>query len=1122
MALHVHGIRHRCLPAGACVAPRRGLVQVASLAAAMCTAAVLTACAHREASPSAQLAQLLLNRRIFEPRLYGYASSAPCRATAAAEHLLERTDCSPLPPRGSVEAARLARVTVALRRRALVRGAAGDLHAAGICYLIQAESRQTFERAIEWLEMAAGKQPRDAAVASDLAAAYLVRAERLDAPRDLVAALSRARYAVTLAPRSAEARFNLGLILERLRLRVAAEGAWRAYLALDPRSGWAREANQHLAAVTRITTLEQWPAEQKRLGQAAVAGDMPTVRRVVRRFTQASRLYVWEEVLPDWAELEAGRNQQEARRRLELARSVGEAMAEVAGDTLVAEAAADVAAAYEERLPTRRRRLVAGLREYGRGVRAYALNDLTDSASHFEQATSALGEAASPFQGAAELSRAIASYQRADYVAALDRLRRLNSSPVHRRHRLLRGRAAWIEGLCAAALARPLEGVDAYRRALADFAASGERESEVAVHGLLANSLGMVGEEDLAWRQRFMALSGVAELRSLRRRHALYASAAIAAMRVGEAGAALSFQSEAVAWALQTRNPLDVAEELRARAAIAAELGETQQALADLDEAKASSRQLEERVREAVLGEIEEVEARCWRARDPAQAVRLQRAALDKFRDTAYAGRLAAAYLELARAELATGAAAAATESLRAGIAVQEQEWRRLAQHLDERRPGAPWVAYLDPSRELFDEWISLLVRQGRPAVAFDGSERAHAWELFLQLVEMPALPPGLGTVQDLIPREHLALGEAQRELPAGVTILAYRVLEDRLLCWIVRHDSARLHVLPVRRASLAARIASLHQAIAQQRPRGEVLDLLGDLDAALIAPVRKELRAGEELIFVPDRLVSAVPFAALWNSGPRRFLVEDFATGVAPGVGWYLRALQRDRQLVARSRPSVLVVHSPSLRSDLASGLPALPDAAVEGRGVVALYPVSESIAGAAATRSGVLGAIGRHSVVHFAGHALTVGESPLISAIPLASAGDADSGILYSYELLGRRFRQTRLVVLAACDTAGTMGRRSEKMSGFVRPLLGDGVPAVVGSLWTVEDRATADLFRLFHRRFAAGDDACQALRAAELELLRGGAAPAQWAGFEVFGGSLRARSLIRPPRPAGRSGG
>jgi cytochrome c-type biogenesis protein CcmH/NrfG len=59
------------------------------------------------------------------------------------------------------------------------------------------------------------------------------------------------RRAVTLKPDYQEAQFNLALALEDSRDGKAALNAWRAYLDLDPLSGWARIAK---ARMSRLNT----------------------------------------------------------------------------------------------------------------------------------------------------------------------------------------------------------------------------------------------------------------------------------------------------------------------------------------------------------------------------------------------------------------------------------------------------------------------------------------------------------------------------------------------------------------------------------------------------------------------------------------------------------------------------------------------------------------------------------------------------------------------------------------------------------------------------------------------------------------------------------------------------
>src|SRR5262249_17445780 len=137
---------------------------------------------------------------------------------------------------------------------------------------------------------------------------------------------------------------------------------------------------------------------------------------------------------------------------------------------------------------------------------------------------------------------------------------------------------------------------------------------------------------------------------------------------------------------------------------------------------------------------------------------------------------------------------------------------------------------------------------------------------------------------------------------------------------------------------------------------------------------------------------------------------------------------------------------------------------------------------------------------------------NSPLYSILVFAPGNghsNNDSGALHAYELYGRRFARTRLVVLAACRTASGRRARGEGIASLARPFLAAGVPAVIASLWNADDRAATQLFTIFHERRIAGEDSVAALRSAQLSLLNSSdtalRSPAMWASFVLLGGVM-----------------
>ncbi|HEY7923696.1 MAG TPA: hypothetical protein VII62_10990, partial [Vicinamibacteria bacterium] len=94
------------------------------------------------------------------------------------------------------------------------------------------------------LESATAQDPKNAKLQSDLAAAYLVRASRLDEPSDIPKALEAAEKSIEQNDAPVEAWFNRALALEQLHLVDAARKAWDDYLKRDSSSPWAEEAKK--------------------------------------------------------------------------------------------------------------------------------------------------------------------------------------------------------------------------------------------------------------------------------------------------------------------------------------------------------------------------------------------------------------------------------------------------------------------------------------------------------------------------------------------------------------------------------------------------------------------------------------------------------------------------------------------------------------------------------------------------------------------------------------------------------------------------------------------------------------------------------------------------------------
>ena len=138
-----------------------------------------------------------------------------------------------------------------IRERAETDTSPEALSALAVTYLVSGDANA----AVKALESASAQAPQDARIQSDLAAAYLTRAGRLDEPADVPKGLDAAEKAVALPGAPDEAWFNRALALEGLHLVDEARKAWDDYLERDSTSAWADEARRRLADLPAAATL---------------------------------------------------------------------------------------------------------------------------------------------------------------------------------------------------------------------------------------------------------------------------------------------------------------------------------------------------------------------------------------------------------------------------------------------------------------------------------------------------------------------------------------------------------------------------------------------------------------------------------------------------------------------------------------------------------------------------------------------------------------------------------------------------------------------------------------------------------------------------------------------------
>ena len=173
-----------------------------------------------------------------------------------------------------------------------------------------------------------------------------------------------------------------------------------------------------------------------------------------------------------------------------------------------------------------------------------------------------------------------------------------------------------------------------------------------------------------------------------------------------------------------------------------------------------------------------------------------------------------------------------------------------------------------------------------------------------------------------------------------------------------------------------------------------------------------------------------------------------------------------------------------------------------------------------------------GGAKALHFACHGVLDNREPLESALALSPSGvtgdkgqgtgngngkdsshpsslipypsSEEDGMLRAYEIFESVRLNADLVVMSACETGLGGEMKNEGIVGMTRAFQYAGAKSVMVSLWKIADESTSQLMVEFYRQRRAGKSKDEALRQAQLTLLRSKttAHPFYWAPFVLVG--------------------
>lgn len=1007
-----------------------------------------------------------------------------------------------------------------LNQEATRRQGASARHNLGRLYMLRGD----LDPAERQFHLALKERPGDARLLADLGALYYERSlrEGNDGPDLLGKAVEQASKAVEADPSLPEAWFNRALCYERLDLFVQAEGDWKQYLTLDANSAWAEEAREHLDKLreraTRLENLDQ--TVQAEFQAAESAGDLGRMRELVSRHFVPMRNLAMDQLFDKYLVAAMAGEHEQAGQHLQSLKRIGRLIGVVKGDHLVADAV-DFAARGDITVKRTVRSIHQTLQQ---ATREHARFNIGAACALYEKARNlaeGIGDHPHAMMAALGVARYNCQKKEARDIAALRN--KIANDSKRRKYLQLHAGALLILANVEGAEQRLSLNLEHSRRAVEVARELGDAETEINGARFVGNAYGRLGDRDSAvkWLSEASSIPRDSLVKPIMAAVA-YNEMGELLFREGKYIIALPYQQEAARMCERSGNVTLLAYMNQRLGLTYGMLGRQEEAARHLKDAVAGAEAIPDQVARRILQKDMYTKSGDFYLQQKRfnEAIATYQQALESIGREDMRFHLSSVRQGLAAAYMANGQDADAEEQLKESLRLAE-EARAQIKDAQNRR------SFLASQQSLYRAMVSFqFLNKNDPAQAFNYAEIAKGRDLLDELTSERQLTVDDGQVKLILSgsASPLTLDQAQRALPASVQLAQYVTGKDRLMIWLVTRDKVVTATSNIGADGLRDKVVAYLEALRARAPVEKLNDQASELYQLLIAPVEQRLDRNLTLCIAPDGVLQDLPFAALVSPESDRYLVQDFTLVVNPSASVFVRAIDLASRKQRSGLEPFLGFANPRFDQQRFPKLQALPASEHELERIQSLYPHHLILNRRQATESAFVNRIGEYEIVHLATHAMSDKQSSNLSTIVMAEESHAAAavaqrkkaegvtldGALQAQEIYNLKPERTRLIILSSCRSGLGDEKRNMALGGLAQSFLVAGVPAVVASLWDVDDDSAAGLMEKFHfahrtKKLAFG----QALRQAQLSFLQTSSIkkrhPFFWATFIVTGNGL-----------------
>jgi len=329
-----------------------------------------------------------------------------------------------------------------------------------------------------------------------------------------------------------------------------------------------------------------------------------------------------------------------------------------------------------------------------------------------------------------------------------------------------------------------------------------------------------------------------------------------------------------------------------------------------------------------------------------------------------------------------------------------------------------------------------------------------------------------------------ITLESLKGKLQKNQAILSYLVSEESLYLIVIETNKKSFYKLAYTK-DIQTRIKNLYRKSSKLNIQDTTIyEDSYKVYKAILETAMQKIEA-TDLTIITDGLLNYIPFDALNTSNKNNnYLLETHSISYASSA-----TLLQEQNKIETNKKTKLLIFAPKFsgtsnvinheRTDMTPLLYNEQEAQD-----IAQYFRGKIYNGNEASIANFKKEVSAYNLIHFATHASANDAFPDYSYLAFSKDSTA-SNLLYAKDLYNYKIKAD-LVTLSACETGIGKLQKGEGMLSLARAFNYAGVPAIVTTLWKINDQSTSEVMEYFYENLYNGLSKKEALRQAKLTYL------------------------------------